>query len=142
VILTLRDNDGSPHQVVLISMSDSLGTIRIGGNEFSIALSDLAYHWFGEYLLLWRPQIGELKAFYPGMRDPGVTWIRESLAIIQGQPIVPMNSVYYDETLEARVRDYQRTRRLDVDGLVGQQTQIAINSDLGTSGIPRLALAN
>ena len=107
-----------------------------------MALDDLADHWFGEYLLLWRPFIGERKAFYPGMRDPHVTWLRESLATIQGKPISPMNSDHYDENLEARVKDYQRSRRLDVDGLVGQQTQIAINSDLGGSGIPKLAVAN
>jgi murein L,D-transpeptidase YcbB/YkuD len=76
------------------------------------------------------------------MRDPGVGWLRESLTTIQGRPIAPMNSDHYDQDLEARVKDYQRSRRLDVDGLVGQQTQIAINSDLGTSGIPKLVTVN
>ena len=139
VILTVRDDSGSPHHVVLKSMSDDIGTIGIGSETFPITLNDLADHWFGEYLLLWRPQEGEPKAIYPGMRDPRVTWLRESLAAIQGAPIAPMNSDHYDETLEARVKDYQRSRRLDVDGLVGQQTQIAINSDLGTSDTPKLA---
>ena len=142
VILALHDDSGSPHQVVLESMAEGVGTIGIGSNTFAVGPDDLADHWSGEYLLLWRPQIGERKAFYPGMRDPQVTWLRESLAAIQGRPIAPMNSDHYDQNLEARVKDYQRSRRLDVDGLVGQQTQIAINSDLGTSGIPKLATAN
>ena len=48
-----------------------------------------------------------------------------------------MGSDLFDENLEARVRDYQIERRLNVDGLVGQQTQILINSDLGAPA-PRL----
>lgn len=142
VILNLHDDSGSPHHVVLQSMGDYRGTIGIGRNTFSVALGDVADHWFGDYLLLWRPQTGEQTSFYPGMRDPGVGWLRESLATIQGRPIAPMNSDHYDQDLEARVKDYQRSRRLDVDGLVGQQTQIAINSDLGTSGIPKLVTVN
>ncbi len=142
VILTLHDNSGSPHQVVLESMTEGVGTIDIGSNTFAVAPDNLAAYWSGEYLLLWRPQIGEWKAFYPGMRDLQVTWLRESLAAIQGRPIEPMNSDHYDQNLETRVKDYQRSRHLDVDGLVGQQTQIVINSDLGTSGIPKLATAN
>ncbi len=75
------------------------------------------------------------------MRDPDVAWLRESLAAIQGNPIDPMDSDYFDANLEARVRDYQVARRLNVDGLVGQQTQIVINTDLGAEA-PRLAKVN
>ena len=82
-----------------------------------------------------------LKAFYPGMRDPDIEWLRKSLTEIQGNPIDPMNSDYFDENLEARVRDYQIAKRLDVDGKVGQQTQIVINTDL-QAGSPRLVRAN
>ena len=92
-------------------------------------------------MLLWKSQIGSVKSFYPGMRDPGIPWLRESLAEIQGNPIDPMDSDYFDENLEARVRDYQVAKRLNVDGLVGQQTQILINSDLGAQA-PRLVRAN
>ena len=38
--------------------------------------------------------------------------------------------------------DYQRERRLNVDGLVGKQTQISINTDLGAADRPRLVRAN
>ena len=53
-----------------------------------------------------------------------------------------MSSEVFDEDLEARVKDYQRNRRLNVDGLVGHQTQIAIISDLGDTDRPRLAMIN
>jgi general secretion pathway protein A len=109
--------------------------------QYAVPLSELLDLWYGEYLLLWKPQIGAVKAFYPGMRDPDIAWLRESLAEIQGNPIDPMNSDYFDKNLEARVRDYQVTKRLNVDGLVGRQTQIVINTDLRADA-PRLVRAN
>ncbi len=74
--------------------------------------------------------------------DPDIKWLRASLATIQGEPIAPMQSEVYDEDLEARVKQYQRERRLTADGLVSQQTQIAIIAELGTAQTPRLASAN
>ena len=107
-----------------------------------MAAADIADFWQGEYLLLWRPQTSEVKAFVPGMRDPDIKWLRASLATIQGEPIAPMQSDLYDENLEARVKQYQRERRLTADGLVSHQTQIAIISELGTANTPRLARVN
>jgi murein L,D-transpeptidase YcbB/YkuD len=76
------------------------------------------------------------------MRHADVKWLRESLATIQGEPVAPMDSDLFDQNLESRVRNYQRERRLTVDGLVGYQTQIAINTDLSSGDRPRLARAN
>ena len=142
VILTLRDRQSRQHQVVLSGLNDEVAAINIGEKEYQVSVADLANFWFGEYLLLWQPQIGEVKAFYPGMRDQHIKWLRESLAEIQGEPIRPMESDFYDGDLELRVRDYQRERRLNVDGLVGKQTQISINTDLGAADRPRLVRAN
>lgn len=142
VILTLRNRRGEERQAVLTGLSRDVGMLMIGGREHRVATDEIADFWQGEYLLLWRPQTTEVKAFVPGMRDPDIRWLRASLATIQGEPIAPMQSELYDDTLEERVRQYQRERQLTADGLVSQQTQIAIIADLGTAGTPRLARAN
>jgi general secretion pathway protein A len=141
VILTLQDNAGATHEIVLVTLSDTSAGIRLGATTYEVPISDINALWYGEYLLLWKPQIGGIKSFYPGMRDPDIAWLRKSLAEILGKTIDPMNSDLFDENLEAHVRDYQVTRRLNVDGLVGQKTQIVINSDLGVSA-PSLLRAN
>lgn len=140
-ILTLHDLFGGTHQVVLIGLNANTAVIALGGAEHAISTASLSELWFGEYMLLWRPQLATIKSFMPGMQDPDVTWLRRSLATIQGSPINPMQSDVFDAELEARVRDYQIARRLAVDGLVGQQTQIVINSDLDI-GAPRLVRVN
>ena len=126
--------------MLLKSLGAGDAVIAIGERNYRVQLADLSQYWFGEYLLLWRPQIDEVKSFFPGMTDPDVNWLRESLAAIQGKPIEPVDSRganFFDAELEARVRDYQIDRRLTVDGAVGQQTQIVMNSDLDI-GAPRL----
>jgi peptidoglycan hydrolase-like protein with peptidoglycan-binding domain len=72
------------------------------------------------------------------MQDDSVRWLRESLALIDGKPLNDSESEFYDDELAHRVREYQRERRLTVDGIVGTQTQIAINSDLAIVGTPFL----
>ncbi len=141
VILTLQDDDGGVHQVVMAGMQADEANLEIGGEVIAVPLTAVSQLWYGEYLLLWKPQIEEVKSFYPGMTDPDVMWIRKSLATIQGSMVEPVNSEIFDEQLEARVREYQVERHLNADGLVGQQTQIAINSDLGID-TPRLVRAN
>ncbi len=142
VILTLRDQDSQQHQVVLSGLKDGIASLAVADAVYEVGAAELGDYWFGEYLLLWKPQIDEVKQFVPGMRDDDVRWLRQSLAEIQGEPVPPMDSDLFDQDLEARVRDYQRQRRLTIDGLVGYQTQIAINSDLSTLPGPRLVLAN
>jgi len=140
-ILTLNDVAGTPHQIVLRSLDDTVAEVSLGDELHTVRVTELSRLWLGEYLVLWRPQLGAVKAFVPGMEDPDVGWLRQNLAAIQGRPIDPMSSNVYDEELEARVRDYQIEHRIDVDGMAGQQTQIVMNSDLDI-GAPRLARAH
>ncbi len=142
IYLTLRAHDSQQHQVVLSGLKDGNASIAVANSVYDVGATELGDYWFGEYLLLWQPQVDELKQFIPGMRDSDVRWLRQSLAEIQGTPVPPMDSDLFDQDLENRVRDYQRQRRLTIDGLVGYQTQIAINSDLSTIQGPRLARAN
>jgi murein L,D-transpeptidase YcbB/YkuD len=73
------------------------------------------------------------------MTDSGVLWLRETLARIRGEePPVDASDVY-DADLEKRVREYQREKMLDVDGIVGARTQIAMIADLNVPGTPLLA---
>ncbi|MCK6371336.1 MAG: AAA family ATPase [Gammaproteobacteria bacterium] len=142
VILTLRSRRGTERQVVLTGLQDDAAAVEIAGQAYRVAPGEIADFWQGEYLLLWRPQTAEVKSFVPGMRDPDILWLRASLATIQGEPIAPMQSDLYDQALEERVRQFQRERHLTADGLVSQQTQIAIIADLGLANTPKLARVN
>ena len=91
--------------------------------------------------MLWKPGTGADETLSPGMQDNGVKWLRESLASLRGEPLVEPNSELYDQALAARVREYQRDHRLTVEGIVGTQTQIVMNTELAIPGTPILVEA-
>lgn len=143
VMLTLTDSHGDTHQPVLVSLQGEAGELVIGGSRFAYSLDEISEMWFGQYLLVWRPPNGRNDIMRPGMRDPNVLWLRQSLAAL-GTEYRPENldSDLFDEDLEQKLRQFQRTHRLRIDGIAGEQTQILLNSLLGPGGTPQLVAQN
>ena len=139
-ILTLVDAEGDTHEVVLTAIMEDNAELSIGGVRVTHAIADVTEAWFGNFMLLWRPPTGAATSLGPGSRGSDVLWLRNSLAVIDGRyaSSEPQSDTFNDE-LEQIVRTFQREHRIDVDGLVGQQTQIIINSLLAVEGTPRLS---
>ena len=145
-ILNLIGEDGEQYQVVLQRMDADTASLAFGSQTVRTSLADLSRYWFGDSLMLWRPGALQGEDLAPGMEGEGVRWLRASLERIGGDSasgsVADTGSSFFDSDLEARVRDYQRQRRLSVDGIAGAQTQIAINTDLDIPGTPSLSRAN
>ncbi len=137
-ILTLTDGDAAEHRVVLASLDEDSGVLLVGGERYEVPLPEIGRYWYGDFVFLWRPPFGEVVNYRYGMRGDGVRWLRRSLSEIQGRPFTDTESDFFDRDLEQRLREYQRSQRLQVDGIAGQQTQIVINTDLGLARTPRL----
>jgi general secretion pathway protein A len=139
VMLTLTDSRGDTHQPVLVSLTDRSGELAIADIRVSYALDEISEMWFGQYLLVWQPPNGRNDVIRPGIRDPNVLWLRQSLAAIDAE-FRPENldSDLFDEDLEENLKEFQRKHRLRIDGIAGEQTQILINSLLGPGGTPQL----
>jgi general secretion pathway protein A len=139
VMLTLTDSHGDTHQPVLVSMTDETGELAIADTRVTYPLDDISDMWFGQYLLVWRPPNGRNDVIRPGMRDPNVLWLRQSLAAIDSD-FRPrnLNSELFDDDLQQKLMEFQRAHRLRIDGVAGEQTQILINSLLGRGGAPQL----
>ena len=140
-VLTLVDSRGATHNVVLTAVRGSSVDLSIGGVDVSHSLDELSDMWFGEYVLVWRPQSGTSEALGPGSAGPGVAWLRQSLAAIDDRyTTAAPDSEFFDADLADKVRLFQRDNRLDVDGLAGRQTQIIINTLLEPDRAPRLTM--
>lgn len=138
-ILTLTDSRGKQHHVVLEAVRGDRAQLSIAGVSVTHSFMDVTDMWFGDFILLWKPPNGNSLALGRGSRGENVVWLRESLAAIDARyRAEPLDSTVYDAELEQRVIDFQRDHRLVVDGLAGQQTQIIINSLLGSDDTPRL----
>ena len=142
-ILTLRDNNGVSHSVSIVKLSPTIATLEINQEQLDIPVAELSAGWFGSSLLLWQSQTDPDKFLGPGERSTGVPWLRESMIKIRGwNPGEVSDPDYYDDALANEVKEYQRQRRLSVDGLIGAQTQIAINTDLNLPNTPILVTRN
>jgi len=136
-VLTLIDEQGGRHYVVLTGLAGDRATVAVGDSRVEVGLEEIGELWFGDYLLVWRPPTGRVEALRPGSRGDSVRWLRESLARLDGEPAAEGD--LFDAALESRLRSFQRRHRLEVDGLAGQQTQILINSLLASENTPRLS---
>jgi general secretion pathway protein A len=138
-ILTLTDDVGRSHQVLLTGLDDEHARIDLGGEQREVSISAMSRYWFGDFLLLWRPPLAVVKALTPGMRGEDVRWLRDSLRAAQGLPAAPPGSDVYDDELVQLVQEFQRQHRLAVDGVAGVQTQIALDTALNATGSPTIA---
>jgi general secretion pathway protein A len=137
-ILTLTDDVGRTHQVLLTGLTDEHATLDLGGEPREVGITALSRYWFGDFLLLWRPPLAVVKALGPGMRGADVRWLRESVRAAQGLPTAAPASDVYDDELVRLVQDFQRQHRLAVDGVAGVQTQIVLDTTLNATGSPTI----
>jgi len=139
-ILSLVDAEGTAHQVVLSELGDDGARLLVGGGEARVPVAELADYWFGEFLVLWRPQAAGLRPLRAGMRGDDVRWLRQGLQQLSGLPATA-DGDYFDAELQQLVENFQRSRRLAVDGVAGLQTQLVLDAALGQPGTPTLAHA-
>ena len=141
-VLTLVDDEGNSHDVVLTGVRGDYAELSIGGVTVTHPVAAITPAWFGDFLLLWRPPAVAETYIGPSSSGPAVAWLRESMgAIDERYASANPDSEVFDAELDQLVRTFQRDHRLDVDGLAGQQTQIIINSLLSVDGVPRLSSA-
>jgi general secretion pathway protein A len=137
-ILTLIDDAGNAHQVVVAGLNSEAAKVLVPEAMRDISIASLSRLWYGDYLILWRPQVATPRALSAGMQGAGVRWLRDSLNTAHGRSKGDDSSDYYDEELVRMVEDFQRQHRLNVDGIAGVQTQIVLDTLNNTGGAPLL----
>lgn len=140
-ILMLSDDGGSPHQVVLTGLDDERARIELGGAH-AVSIAELSRYWYGDFVLLWRPEIHHPKPLSLGMRGEDVRQLRERLDRLNGIRGSSPASDVFDAGLAQLVREFQRTHRLAVDGVAGVQTLVVLNSATAEPHTPLLLAAN
>ena len=137
-ILTLLDEGGTEHQVVMAALDGRSANVGLGNQRHTVSLASISRLWYGEYLVLWRPQVASQRTLSEGMQGASVRWLRSSLNSIQGRPSAGNVSDYYDAELVRMVEEFQRKYRLEVDGVAGVQTQIIVDMLNNPAGAPLL----
>jgi general secretion pathway protein A len=137
-ILTLTDDRGQRHRVVLSALDDHFATLDLGEHNQQVPLEEVSKDWFGEFTVVWKPKTARTRLLTVGMKGDEVRWLRRSLNALQGAAADPEHGDIYDEQLAIAVQNFQRNHRLNVDGIAGVQTQVMLDTALAEPGSPLL----
>ena len=137
-ILTLTDDRGQRHRVVLSSLDDKTATLNLGEHNEQVSIDDLSRDWFGEFTVVWKPKTARTRLLSVGMQGDEVRWLRRSLNALAGGASDPEHADVYDQELAIAVQNFQREHRLNVDGIAGVQTQVVLDTALADPNSPLL----
>jgi general secretion pathway protein A len=137
-ILTLTDDRGQRHRVVLSALDDRFATLNLGEHNERVPVDEISRDWFGEFTVVWKPKTARTRLLTVGMKGDEVRWLRRSLNALQGAASDPEHGDVYDEELAIAVQNFQREHRLTVDGIAGVQTQLVLDTALAEPGSPLL----
>ncbi|HZY19329.1 MAG TPA: AAA family ATPase [Ramlibacter sp.] len=132
-IVTLDRERGTPSYALLVSLGDKSATLESGGSRQTVTLAALASRWNGEWSSLWRAPPG-LDRQAPERETPElVRWVGEQLGPVPAaSPDAPR-----PPALAVRIRNFQLSQGLPVDGLLGPLTFMQLNRTAGVDE-PRL----
>jgi general secretion pathway protein A len=136
-IVTLTDAGGAAHQLVMTHIDDRSVTLRAGTASARFPLSEVEPLWYGEFLILWKPDAHAPHPLAPGMNGSGVMWLRSQLASLQ--LIHDSGSPQYDAELTNAVKRFQAQQHMQVDGIAGEETLVRLSTALAAPGTPLLA---
>jgi len=128
VIMNLFADNGQSVPVVLQHLDERMATLMIGNELLHLATGEVDRYWFGDFtLLLQSPPNGHL-LLKAGDQNPDVAWLRQLLEAAQQVTLPANDPQYFDIPLLNQVMDFQRSRGLTPDGVVGKQTLIQLNT--------------
>jgi general secretion pathway protein A len=137
-ILMLSDDNGTAFQVVLRGLHEDTAQLQIGAQTQTVGVAELSRYWFGDFVLLWRPETKDVRDLSQGMHGALVRHLREQLGRWRGTDGSLASGDAFDGDLMQLVEQFQRANRLTVDGVAGIETQVALDAALATPDSPLL----
>ncbi|TAM09581.1 MAG: AAA family ATPase [Nevskiaceae bacterium] len=125
-LLRLAAGSKTSQYVLLTGLQDDSATLDTGNGFQLLPAAQLRAAWTGEFLLLWRGTTGT-NFIRPYSSGDAVVWLRNQLAIADGQVPPASPSPVFDAALTQQVVAYQRRTGLDADGLAGVATLISLS---------------
>ena len=125
----------------VVAVDDQTATLDLGGRRHTFPLSEVDRHWDGAFILLWKGAALSSLTIDPGTRGKDVEWVRQRLSELDGEPIAGKNRDVFDDELRARVITFQRSRALQPDGIVGEETLAHLSIAPRDPSVPRLSRA-
>lgn len=125
-LLRLAAGSSTSQYVLLTGLRGDRATLDTESGPRSLPAEQLQTAWTGEFLLLWRGSTGT-NFIRPYSSGAPVVWLRNQLALADGDTPPASPSPRFDAALRQQVVAYQRRAGLDADGLPGIVTLISLS---------------
>jgi general secretion pathway protein A len=117
-------------EALLLGIEGARAWVWTEAGVAQVSLAELAPYWTGRYRFLWHPPPGFVKPLAVGDDSPVVAAVAQLFAQLDNQP-QPLAGTRFNRALEQRVRMFQKQHVLIDDGMVGVQTLLKLNEQLG-----------
>jgi general secretion pathway protein A len=117
-------------EVLLLGVADGSAWVLSGEDVIQVNLTELAPYWTGRYRFLWHPPAGFVKPLAAGDDSAAVAVVAQLFAELD-QQARPLTGSRFTRALQQRVRLFQQQNGLVDDGVVGEQTLLKLNEQLG-----------
>jgi general secretion pathway protein A len=134
-VLLIDDHQGRRFHAVLAALKEQSATVIVAGKAREVALDELTRLWSGAYVQLWNGPPGVASVLSVGARGPGVLWLRQALANVQGAK--DDGPALFDDGLARRLKDFQSAEGIAPDGVAGAITVVRLKLRLDST-LPRL----
>jgi general secretion pathway protein A len=131
-VLKLFDNEGVAFYATLKSFDGEKATFLFGTEQRVVPISEIALHWHGDYVLLWRPPPHYNGRIRRGDGGATVAWLYTRLARLRGVEAEAPKDVKFDKAMQLDVKKFQTSAGLKPDGIVGPQTLIRLETETET----------
>jgi general secretion pathway protein A len=117
-LLRLRTKDASTWALLL--GADAVRVrLQLGDGAVDVERVELQNAWTGEYAAVWRGPEVLVETPTPDGRGPAVDWVQAHLPDYRGPAVL-------DAAMRDAVRNFQQSRGLKTDGVVGPETLLAL----------------
>ena len=140
-LLRVTRADGGRGLVVMTGVTDSEATLALETGLAQLPLPLLEKEWSGTYTLVWQPPPGGALLIAAGAPGEQIRWLRRTLAQVPqlvGRAELLNDAPVFDAGLTEAVKEFQRLRGLQADGVAGARTLIQLQQVAGVKAIPHL----
>jgi len=131
-ILELVTEEGKQYHLVVKNLQDEIAILAMDGKTYQFPKIDINEYWLGQFLVLWKPPVLPPPVIKVGMTNDTVLWVRKHLDRIEGiRSELLTLSPRFDYPLKRRIIEFQRQQKLHADGVVGEQTMLALQALVG-----------
>jgi len=117
-------------EILLLGVTDTTAWLFKDAKVSEVSLAELAPYWTGRFRFLWHTPAGFEKPLALGHDNDSVAIVAQMFARLDAQP-QPLAGRRFNQLLHKRVRLFQQQNGLADDGVVGVQTLLKLNQQLG-----------